>query len=178
MSTSIKGHRSHNGTKASKSADHRAVAPNARRLVLVDIENLVGGMVANVEQARVVKAAVVRAIDLRADEQVIVASCHLGAVSAGLGWSKSRLLVQSGPDGADLALLEVIATENLAARFTEVVLVSGDGIFTQAVAALTNAGARVTLVALAGHCSRALALAAHETIRLPEFGWMTTPHAA
>jgi uncharacterized LabA/DUF88 family protein len=77
--------------------------------------------------------------------------------------------VRSGEDGADLALLDVLLGERVAARFDEVVLASGDGIFTDAVAALGTAGVDVTVLARSGHCSKRLRLAARHTVLLEGF---------
>lgn len=70
----------------------------------------------------------------------------MSAVAAGLSRPPARLLVQSGPDGADLQLLHVIETEDLGSRYDEVVLVSGDAIFADALRGLQRCGTRVTLV--------------------------------
>jgi hypothetical protein len=72
--------------------------------------------------------------------------------------------VRSGPDGADLELLDVVAYENVAARFTHVAIASGDGIFADAAAGLAAAGVWVTVVTRRNSLSARLALAAHEVI--------------
>jgi len=73
----------------------------------------------------------------------------------------------SGLDGADLALLEVLG-ENIAARFTEVVLVSGDGIFADAVAVFAALGVHTTVIAHRDGLSRRLELAASVVQFLPD----------
>lgn len=85
-------------------------------------------------------------------------------MTAGLGWKGSRLVARSGENGADLALLEVLARERVEERFDEVVLVSGDGIFTDVVAALSAAGVHVTVVARREACSNRLRMAAARTL--------------
>lgn len=129
----------------------RAVRPKergvkVRRLFVVDIENMVGGAVTDFEEAAHAWRLLKEAAGLRSQDQVVVGACHLSALAAGLTRTPSRLLVQSDDDGADLRLLEVLETENIAGRYGEVVLVSGDGIFTDAVRALQTAGVRVTVV--------------------------------
>jgi hypothetical protein len=47
-------------------------------------------------------------------DQVEVASSHLTLLNAALGWPRARYRVRSGPDGADLALLDVLRHENIA----------------------------------------------------------------
>jgi len=75
--------------------------------------------------------------------------------------------MRSGRDGADRALLEVLA-ENIAARFAEVVLVSGDGIFADAIAAVAGQGIHTTVIAHRDGLSRRLELAANTVQFLPD----------
>ena len=135
-----------------------------RRLVVVDIENVVGGAVLTVEQAVGAHLSIEELAALNGSEHVVIGTSHVGVVSTGLGWRGPRLVVRSGENGADLALLEVLTEERVEERFDEVVLVSGDGIFAEAVAALGAAGLDVTVVAPAGHCSKRLRLAAQRSI--------------
>ncbi|SDL41042.1 NYN domain-containing protein [Arthrobacter sp. ok362] len=137
-----------------------------RRLVLVDIENVVGGAVMLVEQAANAHVAIAEAVSLVGGEQVVIGTSHFGVMATGLGWRGPRILARSGRNGADMALLEVLTEEHVEERFDEVVLVSGDGIFSEAVAALGTAGVNVTVVALAGHCSKRLRMAASCTVFL------------
>ena len=74
--------------------------------------------------------------------------------------------VRSGPDGADLELLNVLLHEEVAARFTRVVIGSGDGVFARAAASLATAGVRVTVVSRRDSLSSRLAFAAGEVIYL------------
>lgn len=138
-----------------------------RRLVVVDIQNVLGGAVMAVEEAAQAYRSVQEAAGLREGEQVVIAASHIDAMAAGLGWpGQPRLLVRSGKDGADLALLDVLTTERVEERFDEVVLVSGDGILTDAVAALGRAGVAVTVVAHSDGCSKRLRMAASHTVFL------------
>jgi hypothetical protein len=99
-------------------------------------------------------------------DQVEVASSHLTLLNAGLGWPHARYRVRSGPNGADLALLDVLQHENVAARFTHVAIASGDHIFTDEVAHLAAQDVWVTVVTRRRSLSRQLALAAREVIYL------------
>lgn len=138
-----------------------------RRIVLVDIENVVGGSSALRERIMWAREAVEECILLRPGDQVVVGVAPAGLVDVACAWTHVRYVMQSGIDGADLVLLEVLA-ENIADRFAEVVLVSGDGIFADAVAALASQGVRTTVVAHADGLSRKLELAANEVRFLPE----------
>lgn len=116
------------------------------------------------EQASLAHLSVEDAVVLTGSEQVVIGTSHVGVVAAGLGWRGPRLVARSGENGADLALLEVLTEERVEERFDEVVLVSGDGIFTEAVAALAAVGVEVTVVAHPGRCSKRLRLAARHTV--------------
>lgn len=141
-------------------------AVRGRRLVLVDLENVVGGARMTVEDAAEARRLISRALRLSSAEQVIIGIGPTALLAAGLCWPGSRLVMGSGQDGADLALLDVLSSERVEERFDEVVVVSGDGIFSEAVAALGAHGIDVTVVALAGSCSKRLRLAAGRTLFL------------
>lgn len=138
----------------------------ARALHLIDIENLAGtGLPAEWEVA-VIRQAYASRVGIGEMDQVIIGCNHKALPSAGLGWPGARYLVRSGPDGADTELLAVISGENVAARFTDVVIGSGDGAFTGAAAALAAAGPKVTVVSRRTGLARTLRLAAQNVIYL------------
>lgn len=143
-------------------------ALRGRRLVVVDIENVVGGAVMTREQAHFARHVVAGAVGLRPDEQVVIGTSHVGLLATGLGWPGARMVIRSGENGADLALLEVLAEERVPERFDEVVLASGDGIFTDVVAALGAGGVRVTVVSRRTACSNRLRMAAGQTVVLDD----------
>ena len=87
-------------------------------------------------------------------DQVEIASSHLTLVNAALGWPHARYRVRSGPDGADLELLDVLRRENVASRFTHVAIGSGDRLFAGA-AHLAAQGVWVTVVSRRRRLSRA-----------------------
>jgi len=137
-----------------------------RRLHLVDIENLAGCSLPGLGQVR-------EALDLYADclafgamDQVEIACSHLTLLNAALGWPHAHYRVRSGPDGADLALLDVLRHENVAARFTHVAIGSGDHLFAEEAAWLARQGVWVTVVSRQRSLSAQLALAAREVIFL------------
>ena len=77
-----------------------------------------------------------------------------------------------GADGADRALLEVL-TYDVHRRFERVVIASGDGIFAESVALLTQRGTHTTVVAHERGLSARLRMAASEVVllsRLDESG--------
>ncbi len=137
-----------------------------RGLHLIDIENLAGGARPSFEQIRGVQGIYVGRLTFGALDQVVVASSHLTLLSAALGWPHARYRVRSGPDGADLELLDILAYEKVAARFTRVVIGSGDGAFARAAAGLAAAGVRVIVVSRRDSLSARLAIAASEVVYL------------
>jgi hypothetical protein len=143
---------------------------DGRRIILVDIENLVGGGVSEIEVANAALAAINPIIGNEEHDQTVIGVSHFSALASGCARPNARLVMRSGKNGADLALLEVLECENIEERFGQVVLVSGDGIFTESVARLGSCGVRVTVVAREGSLSRRLRMAASEslTCTLPE----------
>jgi hypothetical protein len=138
----------------------------ARTLHLVDIENLVGtGLPAEWEVADVRQEYAVR-VGVGPMDQVVIGCNHKALPAAGHGWPGARYLVRSGPDGADTELLAVIECENVAARFSRVVIASGDGGFTWAAAGLAAAGCQVTVVSRRTRLARTLRLGAQHVIYL------------
>ena len=138
----------------------------ARRLHLVDIENLVGDPLPSLSQVRRALGLYTGCLAFGAMDQVEVASSHLTLLNAALGWPHARYRVRSGPDGADLALLDVLRHENVAARFTHVAIGSGDHLFAEEAAHLAAQGVWVTVVSRRRSLSPRLALAAREVIFL------------
>lgn len=142
----------------------RRSAYPARALHLIDIENLAGAGSPDPGQVRELHALYHRQVGLGAMDQVVVASGQLMIRNAGDCWPGARYLVRSGPDGADLELLAVIERERVAERFTNVMIASGDGIFTTAAVCLAAAGCRVTVISRRAALSKRLALAAGSNV--------------
>jgi hypothetical protein len=136
-----------------------------RQIILVDIENVVGGAVLTSAAAKWARTQIENVLDVRYDAHVVIGTSHIGYLDTALAWPNKQYVVNSGPDGADLALLGEIATLRTD-RYDEIVLVSGDGIFADPIASLGRQGARVTVVAHYGHCSSRLRLAAARTMCL------------
>lgn len=159
----------------------QAVAPpqkkralQGRRLVLVDLENVTGGAVMTLAMAEWGRAVLESTLNVKEGEQIVIGTSHLGLFHAKDAWPCARVKVRSGENGADLELLDVLAAENIAERFDEVLLVSGDGIFADVVAHLGYGGVRVTVASWAQSMSTRLRLAAACTVYLDDF---TNRHA-
>ncbi|MGC5615682.1 NYN domain-containing protein [Georgenia sp. Z1491] len=147
------------------------VRADRRRLVLVDLENVVRGGVSTPQLARTGRAIIESQVGVGEHEQVVVATDVTGVFNARTAWSGARLRIGTGPDGADRALLEVL-DEGLPERFDELVLVSGDGIFADPVGRLVRRGLPVRVAAWSWSLSRRLRRAASETILLDP--WFVT----
>lgn len=129
--------------------DEIKLAERGRRaLHLVDIENLAGGAHSSPEEMRSAITKYIRVAGFGAGDQMVVASSHH---AAGAAWfaapRRARRLVRSGPDGADLALLDELTDERLVGRYERVVIGSGDGVFAESTARLHHLVEAVTVVA-------------------------------
>ena len=138
----------------------------ARTLHVVDIENLAGAAIPSLGQVTEVQGLYVARLAFGADDQVVMAANHLALLNAALGWPHARYRVRSGPHGADLELLDVLLHENVAARFTNVVIGSGDGMFGQAAASLVSRGVWVTVASRRESLSAGLARVATDVVYL------------
>jgi hypothetical protein len=136
----------------------------SRALHLIDIENLIG--LARPSFADV--AACYRAYRplIRSHDLVVVACNHGAFGEVAWGWPDARRLVRSGDNGADEALLDVLRYERVDERFDAVVVGSGDGIFTDAIARLGGLGITVTVVHGRGALSGRLRMATRHILCL------------
>lgn len=140
----------------------RALWPN-RTIHLVDVENLAGSPCFTLADAAAIQRAYRTVSSPGPDDQFVVATSHYAALPTWFAWPHAtRRLVQSGPDGADLALLAVIEREAVFERFGRVAIGSGDGIFALAAARLRASGCAVTVVSRRTGLSRALRLAVRD----------------
>jgi hypothetical protein len=140
--------------------------PPDRTLHVVDIENLAGMAVPTLIQVSEVQVQYLACLRFGAGDQVVLAANHLALLNAGLGWPHARYRVRSGKDGADLELLDVLEHENVAARFSHVVIGSGDGGFTRVAASLATRGIHVTVVSRWGSLSYELGKVAGDVVYL------------
>jgi len=136
----------------------------ARTLHLIDVENLAGTGVPGRDQVGAVHSWYGRRVGFGAVDHVVVACNHLALADTALGWPHARYRVRSGPDGADLELLDVLYNENVAERYTQFVIASGDGVFAAAAASLATASRWVTVVSRRECLSTRLRLAACDVI--------------
>lgn len=149
-----------------------------RRLHLVDIENLIGRARPTLAEATTCRDRYKECAPVLPHDLVVVACNHGAVLPVGFGWRGARLLLRSGEHGAELALLNVIAREDIQRRFVEVVVGSGDGRFADAVAGLGAFGVEVTVVSNRRALSRRLKLAARHVVTFDAKPLPTTPARA
>jgi hypothetical protein len=139
-----------------------------RALHVVDIENLAGAAVPSLSLVSAVQVRYLACLGFGfgADDQVVLAASHLALLNAGLGWPHARYRVRSGKDGADLELIDVLEHENVAARFSHVVIGSGDGMFGDAAARLAARGVNITVVSRRASLAKGLARVASDVVYL------------
>ena len=82
-------------------------------------------------------------------------------------WSDCRFLKGHGLDGADKELIRVLADEPAASASSNILLWSGDGIFSDSLSRLRSHGCRISVFGPLGSISRRLHSAAHDVTELP-----------
>ena len=162
MRAKVKGSKA---TRLSQQVSYRWRFPE-RTLHVVDIENLAGAAIPTLIQVNEVQGRYLAKLGFGAADQAVLASSHLSFMNAALGWPNARYRVRSGRDGADLELLDVLEHEDVASRFTHVVIGSGDGMFGRAAKSLGDRGVRVTVVSRPGSLSAGLARVAQDVVYL------------
>ena len=146
---------------------HPTIDHTPRACFLGDIENLAGRPTGPTgDDVRAIAAAVYKTFG-HMELHPVVACAHINAKSVWFNWPEARFLVRSGPDGADLCLLDVIANERIAERFGTVIIGSADHIFSEAAARLAAQGTRVVAAIGHGRISSKLRMAVHDVVRLP-----------
>ncbi len=136
-------------------------------MFLGDIENLAGrphGPTCSDVEAI---AVAVHKVFGHLDPQCVLACAHCNAPAVWYNWPDARYLVRSGPDGADLRLIQVMEDERVAERFDNVIIGSADGIFADSAAQLASTGVHVIGALGRGRLSKKLQFAVRETVRLP-----------
>lgn len=142
-----------------------ADARPARTLVLVDIENIVGRPHVAPGETRYL-ARLVRNILLPHPSHTIVASSRFNAPNVVFDWPNARFVLGRGPNAADHLLISIIENEQVASRYDQVIIGSGDGTFAESVAQLAARGVQVTALVGRGRLSTKLRLACSDWILL------------
>lgn len=149
-------------------------APRRRRFVLVDIENLTAGQGSYAVFADLWQTITAVGLTGSADHHVVIGASRPVAkrFSTAIAGPNVRWVVGShGPDGADRALLAACNTFQVAKRYEELVIMSGDHVFAGVARQARRRGLRVHVVTterVDGYdpLSRELAAAADEMTTL------------
>lgn len=147
--------------------DVTVACPVVRELHLVDVENLLGTPFFTPAAVRAVRAAYDRVSQIAYGAlEVIGTSASSNLLVAALAWGSARPVFETGPDGADRALLSAgeFAPER---RFSRVVIGSGDHAFAAYAARLQTNGVEVRVVCRPEALSRKLLLAVKDVRFLP-----------
>lgn len=130
-----------------------------RRIILLDIENFNGHIVTTPNQARWCRRMLEHWISIQPGEQVVIAADVTTVTNIHQAWPEARILNGHNENGSDLRLLEVM-DENLAQRFSDMVLVSGDRIFAEKISELAGQGLPTHVYSHAAALSKRLRFAA------------------
>lgn len=137
-----------------KAASNNAIA---RRLFVVDIENYCGKPVLNEEDVLAAKKSLVKHFHPTESDLIVVGTSHTSNyLNVGMAWKGVRQVLGIGHDGADIALLKAIKDYRID-TFSEVFILSGDGIFTEAVEELALNGVIVAVASIKRCLSQRLA---------------------
>jgi uncharacterized LabA/DUF88 family protein len=148
--------------------DRRAVG--SRKIVLIDLENMLFGKHEGSEPNRSDRSAEILSLaQARRPGDMLIVGCnpHL-AFLANDHFPGAQIVTGRGKDGADLALIEAIDASHAAKRFSELCIVSGDHAFSEIAHAARKAGLAVRVVAPHAGLSTALRVYADTTVLLPE----------
>jgi len=138
-----------------------------RALHLIDLENLCGGTRPSPGLVAAIEAAYRLSAPVGPMDQTVLGTSEAAARAMYFNWGgPARWVHRSGPDGADLKLLEVLEQEQVVGRFGRVVIGSGDGVFADCVGYLQQLGVQVTVVCGHGALSKRLQFAAREVVQL------------
>lgn len=140
--------------------------PAQRTLVLLDLENLAGGPYFGVDTARCLVTAVLTATKVRHADHVIVGCNPAVSITATHACPRARLVIGSGRDGADRALIDAADPLDVARRYRRCVIGSGDHLFAPLAGELRRHGLRVTVVARQGSISQHLVPCADEVLTI------------
>ncbi len=116
-----------------------------RRIFVIDIENAIGCGVITEGAVFQAKASLEELYSICDKDLVVIGVSHSRNVFPAHAWVSARITLKRGHDGADLALKKVLGDERIEDRFGEVVIVSGDGTFSEEAQHLKDAGLRVTI---------------------------------
>lgn len=118
------------------------------------------------EPARQAVAAILKAAEIGPADHVVVGCNPKAGLTAAAACPGARLVLGSGPDGADRALVRAVDAGHIARRYGRLVVASGDHAFAGLTREVRRRGLRVTVVGRAGAISWELVPAADQVLTL------------
>ena len=148
--------------------------PKTRRLFVIDVENATRSSRPNLARTDYLTAKIVSILKIEASDLVVVAgSCgNALVVNHVASQLHGQARYRNGKDGADIALLEHLdqtvqqSSRSKETSISEVIVVSGDHIFSRAVEDLRQKGISTTVVAYRNTLSHSLASVCDRVIYL------------
>lgn len=138
-------------------AARRFESVRGRSVILVDLENVLGDPWASGPAvAAAYEAVLIAAGHVPGDLVVVAANRWLCAELGTVAHTPCGLLPASGPDGADLALLDWVRTGDALGRCGRLVVASGDHLFSAVADEAEGRGVAVTIVRGVGGVARVL----------------------
>ena len=140
-----------------------------RRAHFIDIENLSESAILDEELVREVKREYFEVIKPGSRDIFVIGVSHFNLAAATFGWGSgiAQYVVQSGQDGADLALMRAVCDPLIKDRFSEVCIASGDHLFAEVGELLSQYGVMVKFAARQDCVARRIFSNSYECILLP-----------
>ena len=139
-----------------------------RAIHLVDIENQIGSPRCSPKEIKEWFDRYCIAVNVGTLDMVIFGVTNIyNTFSVKASGIPSRIVYKFGPDGADIALQDIMEHESLGSRFASVYCASGDGGFANHVGRL-GASVQVLVVSRQAALSKRLRMAASSVVLLPE----------
>lgn len=156
------------GSDAALADDRRAEA-RPRKIVLIDLENMMFGQHASTGSEVNRSAEILELAQARRPTDMLVVGCNPQlAFTAKDLFPQAQIVTGKGKDGADHALIDTVDLHHAAGRFDELCIVSGDHAFATIAHAARQAGLSVRVVAPHFGLSTALRVYADTAVMLPD----------
>jgi len=152
------------------SAAHDSREQLSRKIVLIDLENMLfGDHESNASHRACAGDQILSLAQARRPTDQLILGCNpqLAFVAKDL-FPTARIVTGKGKDGADRALVATLDLDHAATRFSELCIVSGDHAFTGFARQARQCGLAVRVVAPHAGLSTTLRLQANVSVFLPE----------
>jgi len=135
----------------------------------IDIENLSESSILSEELVREVKREYFEMVQPGPCDIFVIGVSHFNLAAASFGWGSgvAQYVVQSGEDGADLALCKAACDSNLKDRFLRVCIASGDYLLAAVGETLKRKGVIVKYAARQECVARSIFVGGSECVLLP-----------